>query len=169
VADVRLERELAALAAEIAWPVAPDLAGRVANRLAGAPVPRRRRWSGWPPWLPVRRSILVAAILLLALAAAVAAAGLLLPGLRIVLVPAGSPLPSTTSVPAPSGAAVGSALGLGARVDLADVPAAAGFAPVLPPRDALGAPDEVYVSLGRVNMLWRTTADLPTTAGTKRS
>jgi hypothetical protein len=73
---VSLDAALRALAEDVAFPAAPDLAAGVGARLAGpTPAPRRWRWT---------RALLLAAGLTLLAAATVAALAWALPGLRIL-------------------------------------------------------------------------------------
>src|SRR5687767_571575 len=70
----RLELELRALGGELAYPPAPDVSGRVGDRLRAEPAPLRRR-------LVLRRPVAVA----LAVLAAALAAALAVPPVRAAL------------------------------------------------------------------------------------
>jgi len=139
-----LERQLALLRDELAWPPTPDLATAVGARVAAEPArPGPRGWRGWPGALVTSRRAaagLAAAVALLVIAATLAAA----PGVRArierflgigaVRIERVDRLPDTS----PS-----AGLGLGERTTLA---AARRIAPVpVPTITALGAPDAVYV------------------------
>ncbi len=168
-----------------------DVAAVVRDRIAarrpvldeptGRPAPSRRR-----SWWPARRALVLAIIALLALAAVVGAAALGLPRLRIILGDASASPPPTvapgrSSVSPPPGSPPtaspgtrrspvagfpGASLGLGRRVDLADLDAEAGFR-VRPPSDrTIGPPDAVYVDdakAGQVTFVWASRPDLPDT------
>jgi hypothetical protein len=107
-------------------------------------------------------------LLALAVLAAVAGAvGLGLPGLRLFLGPPPvSPPPSV----APSSSAVagppGSSLGLGERIDMADLDARAGFDVRWPDDPAVGPPDAAYIDPaigGQVSLVWAPKPGLPET------
>jgi hypothetical protein len=145
--DADLEQRLRNLGAELEVPPTPPLAAAVRARMHDAPDPRARRLLP-PPWW--RRRIAVAAMvatiaLLLVLAIPPArttvAHWLGLRGVEIVPVQTLPPIPSRSPRPSPS--APGDQLGLGALVPLDQVPARAGFTPVVPA--ALGVPDAVWV------------------------
>lgn len=182
MADVRLhlrpepelEAALRGLAGSIDWPPAlpaaggPDLAAVVrarietgaAGRPAGqGPLAERPSWRRWT-FRPVRRALVVAVIVLLALAALVGAAGLGLPGLRLLFgEPPVSPPPSLSPSRSPTPGPPGAALGLGERVDLADLDARAGFAVTWPTEATVGPPDAAYVDDlkgGQVSLVWAT-------------
>jgi hypothetical protein len=136
--DERLD--LLLLGAKPAFPATPDLAAAVNARLA-TPASRMPRASR-------RRSRMVlalAAVLALLLAAGAVAAGAFGVGpLRILF----------TSDPLPSAAPMGSRLGLGERITLAEAVAPDGPALLAPA--GLGTPDEAYRSpAGIVTLLWR--------------
>jgi len=167
-----LEARLADLGGAIAWPAAPDLAVRVSHRLTAGSVPTRPdrgAWGTWGAWSgrPLRRSLLAAAALLLVIVAVAVAAGLLLPGLRIITLPPGATLPPVASQLPPGAASdgtlLGRRLGLGTATDLAGAEQLAGFAPLLPATPDVGPPDGVFVSAGRLGLVWRATRDLPET------
>jgi hypothetical protein len=179
--DADLEAALRGLADAIDWPVAgppaaggPDLAAVVRSRIAAgdaaAARPGPSRWS----WRPARRLAIAAVVVLLALAllaALAGAAGLGLPGLRLFLGPAPvSPPPSVAPTASPSASTVvrepGAALGLGERVDLADLDARAGFDVRWPEDPAVGPPDAAYIDPavgGQVSLVWAPRPGLPET------
>jgi hypothetical protein len=140
-----LERRLAALAAHVEWPPAPDL--RAAVR-AGVVRSRRRRL----------RLLLLAAAIAAALTTAVAAAAATgaLRGVVVQRVPR-----LASPAPAPQGP-LGARLELGERrASVADAEAAAGFRVVVPA--SLGQPDEVYYAArpGVVTLVYRPRPGLP--------
>jgi hypothetical protein len=155
---IELERRLAALRDEVAWPPTPDLASVVAGRVASEPRRRRRGLRAWPALRP-------ATVALAALVVAVVVAGTLAaaPGVRAriadwlgigaVRVERVDRLPD-----------VGPArdLGLGRRTTLAAARRAAGV-PV-PTIGALGAPDAVYLARpgsAGVSLVYLARAGLP--------
>lgn len=119
--DDRLDLELHALAADVAFPPTPDLRGRAADRLVAPP----RRW-WWPAAGRAPRAVVLALVATLLLAATATALVLVLPGLRITTVPV---LPSAEPLAA--------RLALGEPIGPETVGAGV---PVV-----LGAPDEAYV------------------------
>jgi hypothetical protein len=186
--DAALEGALRSLATAIDWPSAapvapsgvtagPDVASRVRVRLTD---PDRRRggrpwWQGaWRgPWRPLRRSLVLALIALLALAIVAGAVGLGLPGLRFILGggPQPTPSPSVASgaTPTPSPTLPrepGAAIGLGEVVSLDEVESLTGIPVRLPADPRLGAPDSAWVDTSRNNQVayvWAPSADLPET------
>jgi hypothetical protein len=182
--DADLEAALRGLAEAIDWPVAgpaaagrtdvttggPDLATVVRARIeAGDAVAARPGPSRWS-WRPARRLAIATVVVLLALAvlAAIAgAAGLGLPGLRLFLGPAPvSPPPSVAPSASTVAGAPGATLGLGERVDLADLDARAGFDVRWPADPAIGPPDAAYVDSslgGQVSLVWGPRPGLPAT------
>lgn len=140
-----LDAALRDLADELAFPPTPDLRTVLAVRLSQPP---RRSWlpSAWP------RSLAVAVIALLLMAAAAGAAVLVLPGLRLTFVPT---LP-TPSLPAD---ALATRLALGELVPLDTVEAGV---PAM-----LGEPDEVYASQAGevISLVYASGDDLPELAG----
>ncbi len=175
--DGDLEAALRALAPVIDWPSTdlgpgrPDLAAAVRARIETSP----RRGSRWT-WRPARRALVLALIALLALAAIAGAIGIGLPGLRIIF--GGAPVSPPPRVepsrsPAPGGSASpgavvvpGSSLGLGERIEPADLDARAGFHVRWPTDPSIGPPDAAYVdddTGGQVSLVWAATADLPAT------
>ena len=186
--DSSLEAALRSLAAEIDWPAAapmtadgvtagPDIATKVRARLVAGD--RRRARRGW--WSfggrPVRRSLVLAIVALLALAIVAAAVGLGLPGLRISFgEPPASLLPSPSATSTGSGTPppsptlppiAGMRLNLGRQVTLDEVEPTTGV-PVRLPADArLGSPDSVWVDAAKgdqVAYVWKASDDLPETA-----
>ncbi|HEY7131700.1 MAG TPA: hypothetical protein VH440_05580 [Candidatus Limnocylindrales bacterium] len=135
-----------------------------------------------PAGRPLRRGLLLAVALVLALAAVAGAIGFGLPGLRIVFgpgstpspslspapsIPTGSPsaspaiAPSPTPTPTTSGPP-GSNLGFGEPVTLDDARARAGFPILLPADDRLGPPDAVWIDEhGRVSLVWLARPGIP--------
>ena len=131
-----LERQLLALARELDYPPAPDLADAVRRRIEAGPATSRPRV---PRWRLVR--VLVIAALLLALAAAttLAVSPAVRDSLRDLLDIGGVEIETTTAPPPP---AVRRAPDLGRPVPLAAATAELGFRPLVPA--ALGRPDGVF-------------------------
>jgi hypothetical protein len=135
-----LERMLTELGRDLDWPETPDLAPRVRARLA-EPAPRRRSsplsWS-------LRRSLALAVVLLLALAAVTAAAA---PGVRDAVLEflglQGATVERRTTLPTPPPERP---LDLGRRTTLGDAAGLLAFEPLVPA--GLGDPDGVYVRRG---------------------
>lgn len=181
--ELELEAALRGLSGSIAWPPAapaaggPDLAAVVRARIeaegARRPVKRSDEQPSWRRWTlrPARRALVVAVIVLLALAALVGAAGLGLPGLRLFFgEPPVSPPPSRSPSLSPTRSTApglpGAALGLGERVDLAELDARAGFPVTWPADPAVGPPDAAYVDElkgGQVSLVWASGGGLPGT------
>jgi hypothetical protein len=168
--DAALESALRASADSIAWPsasrpAAPDIATRVRARLVAAPPPAARR--AWTGWRPVRRSLVLALVALLVLAAIVGAVSLGLPGLRFTLgEPPASPPPSVEASVTPPPGPFGSTLRLGELVSLEDVERLTGVPVRLPTDPAIGPPDAVYVDETRGNQVafvWAASEALPAT------
>jgi hypothetical protein len=183
--DAALEGALRSLALAVDWPVAtaspgagPDIASRVRVRLTD---PDRRRttrpwWQG--SWRPLRRSLVLALVALLALAVVAGAVGLGLPGLRFIF-GGGPPPPTPPPTVAPSVAPEatpsstpssprepGATIGLGELVPLDQVEALTGIPVRLPADPRLGAPDAVWVDASKNNQVayvWAARADLPET------
>ena len=180
--DAELGDAIRALSGAIDWPEASrttgqDVATRVRVRLAD---PDRRRTAPrgwWPSIRPVRRSLLLAVAALLALAVVAGAVGLGLPGLRIIF----GPPPSSSPVALPTGSAArtpsstpggtprppGTDLGLGRPVDIGEVTQLTGVTVALPTIGGVGAPDAVYLDLGRGNQIayvWAPRPALPATS-----
>lgn len=118
---------------------------------------------------PFRRSVLLAAAALLIAAAAVTAAiGYALPGIRILLGPANSPIPqaSTPATSPPASGKPGATLGLGTPLTLDEARGLVDFPILLPPGDAVGLPDAVYLADSRLALVWGPAPGLP---GTRES
>jgi hypothetical protein len=185
--DQGLEAALRALSSEIDWPTAapmadgvaagPDIATRVRVRLASGEQRRSRGW-WWVAGRPVRRSLVLAIIALLALAIAAAAVGLGLPGLRITLgEPPASLLPSPTpgasagatrsGTPTPSPTLppiAGMNLRLGRQVSLDEVESLTGVPVRLPADERLGRPESVWVDRAKADQVayvWASSDELP--------
>lgn len=146
---MNLETMLIDVGASLDIAAAPDLVAPVHARIAAAPPRRRARWA---PVVWTRRSLALAAALLV-LTAGIAVGSYL--GVRGVSINPGPP-PTL-----PPGA--GTALDLGARTTLAGARSRVAF-PVRVPR-ALGAPDEVYIDRRvpgtQVTLLYRPRVTLP--------
>jgi hypothetical protein len=140
-----LERMLASVGEEIAWPPTPDLTPGVMARLeaepaaTGARAPRRRRFGG-----SLRRSLALAALALLILAGGVYAA---VPGVRDAVKDLlgldGATIERRPELPPPPPARP---LDLGTRTTLAAAAERIDFAPLVP--GELGEPDAVYLRQG---------------------
>ncbi|MBA2720804.1 MAG: hypothetical protein H0U52_16420 [Chloroflexi bacterium] len=137
---------------------------------------------------PLRRSLVLALVALLALAAVAAAIGFGVPGIRIVFAPQASADPSggatasasarptarpvadpSSSVrptvpvrPPASGGLLGSGLGLGTPFAVADASTVAGLQIRLPPDPPYGAPAAAWSLDGRVSLVWPASDALPT-------
>jgi type IV secretory pathway VirB2 component (pilin) len=146
-----LERQLALLRDEIAWPPTPDLAGAVAARIAAEPDPAahdgRRPWAAVAPrvreWLagPRARAAAIAALVLVAVVAGTLAAA---PGVRARIADwLGIGAVRIERVDRLPDASPSAGLGLGTRTPLGAARRSAGV-PV-PTITALGPPDAVYV------------------------
>ncbi|MEW5990564.1 MAG: hypothetical protein AB1736_04345 [Chloroflexota bacterium] len=154
-----LEAALRDLGSVLAAPVASGLGERVRARIeAEAPRPTAR-WA-WPR--PLRRSVVLALVAVIVIAAAVTAAiGYGLPGIRILFGPPPS-LPASPS--APASAAPGAGLGLGLPMSLEEADDAVDFEIGLPELEAIGPPDAVYLAGGRLALAWGPDPGLPGTA-----
>ncbi len=149
-----LESELLELGAWLDIPTpSSGFAAAVTKAVAAR---RRRRWLRTPPRFgrPVRRAVLIAIALLLAIVAVAGAIGFGLPGLRIIFGEPGAPSPSPTASRPPSTGAPGSAMGLGASVPLDQLDRVAGFHVLLPADPDLGPPDAAWSLDGRVALAW---------------
>jgi hypothetical protein len=175
--DGDLEAALRSLTPTVDWPSAdpgsgqPDLAAAVRARIEAEPRPvapvREPRGSSRWTWRPARRALVLALIALLALAAIAGAIGLGLPGLRLIFGGAPvSPPPSLEPSRSPAPGRPGATMGLGERVELAELDARAGFHVRWPDDPSVGPPDAAYVDVrkgGQVSLVWATTPELPAT------
>jgi hypothetical protein len=153
-----LDRELRALAAAVDYPPTPDLASRVAARIAAERRPQSR--------LPLRSALLVAGLWLAVTATTVVAAArpvadALLDASGLVgvkLERTAEPAP----VPAPR------ALDLGTRFDSVDAVPGLSFAPLVP--RVAGGPDGVYgrpaTPGGEISLVYPPGPELPRTTST---
>jgi hypothetical protein len=173
MADDQLANELLDLGRVLAFPsidgggTEPDPAARARLRLVGdAP----RRAGGWwrpPTALRLRRAVVLAAIAVVIVAAIAGAIGLGLPGIRIV--PASSPPPvSSSPPPAPTASRsvdgpLGSGLGLGDSIALADAGRAADISLALPVAAGVGSPATAWLLDGRLTLVWPSAPALPPT------
>jgi hypothetical protein len=186
--DEALEGALRSLSSAIAWPTAapmapsgatagPDIATRVRVRIASGERARPARPWWRPSTRPVRRSLVLAVVALLALAIVAGAVGLGLPGLRFILgePPASvlpSPTPVATATPSdlptpPLPAITGSRLGLGRQVTLDEVQPETGVAVRLPTDERLGPPDTVWIDSSKFDQIayvWAANDSLPETS-----
>jgi hypothetical protein len=151
-------------------PAGLDLAARARARIVALdvrPSPAgSRRWFGFGV-RPMRRGLVLALAALIVLAAIAGAVGLGLPGLRIIFgdVPSQRPAPSSTAgaaSPTPL-APLGSNLGIGRALPLAEVERQAGFDVLLPTDPAIGPPDVAYLAGARAALVWATGPGLPPT------
>ena len=169
--DEQLEAALRDLAPQLEYPVTPDLAASVSERVRTERPPARRPWAAlewvFRPGVPFRRSVVLAiAALLLAVGAAVAIQ-LGLRGLPIVFVPSLPPAPPTATTPigSPGAGLPGSTLLIGEPSTLEAARAAADFPVRLATLPELGAPDAVYIGRtragARVELVYRARPGLP--------
>jgi hypothetical protein len=166
--DGDLEDALRGLAGVVDWPAAapgpdrPDIATLVRARIEAGPRPASR-WA----WRPARRALVLALIALLALAAIAGAVGFGLPGLRLLFGEAPvSPPPSVEPSRSPAPGPPGATMGLGERVELADLDGRAGFHVRWPNDPSIGPPDAAYIddhTGGQVTLVWASSPDLPAT------
>ena len=166
--DAELIQRLGALAADIAWPATPDLAGRVTAAIQAAPARTQGLTSrirnllgidgvGAPGGRRIaRRSLVFALIALLAIAVAAAAIGIGVPGIRIQLGPntpsptptASAPGPSSSSAltsPIPSTSATPPGQEVGPLVSMDQARSGAGFGILLPGTTGYTQPAEVHM------------------------
>lgn len=151
----QLELLVSSLADSIDWPMpSPHLAPRVLAGIESVPVTARSRWR---PRLAVALAAMfvVLGAMVVAPSARQAAADLFrAAGVRIGL----------TSEPDPT---VGANLGLGEPIDLGDVDQAVDFTVRVPAGADPGSPDAVYLSDGRVTMVWMGAEPLPAAGDTE--
>jgi hypothetical protein len=152
-----LERRLARLGDEVAWPPTPDLARAVAARVAAEP--RRERARG--PWPALRPATVALAALVAALVVAVTLAAA--PGVRARIADwLGIGAVRVERVERLPDVGPGRDLGLGTRTTLAS--ARRGARVPVPTIAALGAPDAVYVDragAGGAALVYRARRGLP--------
>ena len=191
LSDDDLGAALTALGHDLAVPTpatGDDPARLARQRIEAAHRTRARRGR---PWFalrgkPLRRSLVLALVALLVLAAVAAAIGFGVPGIRIVFAPGASASPSgaptgtapPTVRPAASpsaslgpaaslrppagGGTLGSSLGLGTPFAVEDAPAVAGIPLLLPPDPPYGPPASAWWLAGRVSLVWPAGQQLPT-------
>ena len=173
--DGSLDAALTDLGGALAWPrPGPDFAVLVRTRIQAAPPadPVWRRWRRW--WSapsgtrPVRRSLLLAVALLLVAATVAAAMWFGLPGIRLLFGPPPIPTPSATVRPSgpPASLAPGATLGLGQRVEVADLATRSTFPITFPTDPLVGPPDTAWIDprkADQVTLVWRSRPDLPAT------
>ncbi len=165
-----LEADLRSLGAVVAFPPTPELVTAVQARLEHGRREGYEREPGRGPTLvrprKLARSLLLAAALVLLLAAAALGSYVILRGLAVIRVDV---VPSASPTGMPTGSA-GSGLDLGRQVQLADVAAAAGFAPLVPEGPLLdgvplGPPDSTWVDTAgeaaRATLVWTARRGLP--------
>ena len=179
--DDELGSELRSLAAWLDVPTlavpagAADPARRARLRIEAAGGRMGRRW--WLPGRgnarPVRRSLVLAIVALVVLAAIVGAIGFGVPGIRIIFsgaspAPSASLAPSATSTfaaaasPTPAGPP-GSDLDLGFLTTPAEAPNLTDFGLLRPTDPAVGVPDTIWYREGRLTLIWTSRPGLPDT------
>ena len=142
-----LQTELGALPIE--WPATPDLAAAVVERLEAPAAARPRRSWGWRPALAYGLAAAVTAFALTMAASPDARSAVLdLLGLRGVQIERREP-----TAPRPQPGALGSGLGLGTPVTLAQARRRAPFLR-LPTAAGLGRPDAIYVGARSVSLVY---------------
>ncbi len=183
--DEALGAELRALAPWLDLPTArvpaasPDPARRARLRIeAGIGRPRASWWPlGGASGRPMLRSLGLALVALVVLAAIVGAIGFGVPGIRIIFTGGGSPSPQSTAFPpasSPTASPIetgppgtpgppGSDLDLGFQTTPAEAPRLAGFTLELPTSSSLGTPDAIWFREGRISFVWKTRPGLPAT------
>jgi hypothetical protein len=172
-----LENELRALGMSIAYPVpSADFAAGIQARLEREPRPSVPWWrrlfdlagGGELPASrrPLRRALVLAIILLLAIVAIAAALGLGVPGIRIFFGPTATPSPSASVLQAPRASStpgasqpLGASLGLGKFTPFEAVEGDVGFRPLLPA--GLGPPEAAYVRDRRLMLVWPASSEQP--------
>ena len=171
-AERDLERALSDLGSRLAYPPTPDLARAVRLRLATQPPGRRFLPAEWFAFATARRRLAVAALaaVLLVIAAALAASPDLRTAVASRLGLKGVSLIFVDEVPTPAPSPVGTPLLLGHRVTLDEARDRAPYEILVPARDGLGEPDEVYLGnpetpggtlTSVVSLAYRARADLP--------
>jgi hypothetical protein len=146
-----------------------DPAARARLRLVATAPGRDGGWWQRPPTaLRLRRAIVLAAVAVVVVAAIAGAIGLGLPGIRIVPASSAPPTLGSSASPAPSasrpiGGPLGSGLGLGDPIALADAGRAAGISVVLPSATGVGPPAAAWLLDGRLSLVWPSGPALPTT------
>ena len=146
-----------------------DPAARARLRLvATAPGRDGRRWWPRPTTLRLRRAIVLAAVAVVVVAAIAGAIGLGLPGIRIVPASSAPASLGSSASPAPTpsrpiGGPLGSGLGLGDPIALADAGRSADISVMLPPAAGVGAPAAAWILDGRLSLVWPSGPALPTT------
>ena len=180
--DDELGAELRSLAAWLDGPTvgvpagAVDPARRARLRIEAAGGRMGRRW--WPlgggSARPLRRSLVLAIVALVVLAAIVGAIGFGVPGIRIIftgaspapsasLAPSATPTPAASAVtPTPPGPP-GSDLDLGFLTTPAEAPNLTDFGLLRPTDPAVGAPDTIWYREGRLTLIWTSRPGLPDT------
>ena len=159
--DDALEAALVDLGSAIELPPAPDIARSVGDRLREATVARSAR----PTRLrPMRRALLLAAVLALLVAGVAVGLRVGLDLLRIDFGTVPAPTAPAATPSATAGVAVpGQDLGLGRATTLEGARDAAGFTMVEP--TGLGDPDAVFVGgpslRGQISFIYAATPDLP--------
>jgi hypothetical protein len=142
-----LHTELTALAVE--WPETPDLAEAVLARIEAAPEPRARRRPAWRPALAYGLAALAAAFAITMAASPDARSAVLeWLGLKSVRVERREPV-----APRPSPGTLGSGLGLGTPVTLAEARERSPFLR-LPEAAGLGRPDAIYLGGESVSLVY---------------
>jgi hypothetical protein len=181
IGDEALGSELRALGDWLASPIvsvpagSPDPARRARLRIEAGGSRARPSW--WPfggtGGRSLRRSVVLAVIALVVLAAIVGAIGFGVPGIRIIFTGGSSPSPHATSLPPTSSLAPsvsptppgppGSELDLGFLTTPAEASSMAGFALQLPTDPSVGPPDTIWFREGRISLVWRSRPGLPET------
>jgi hypothetical protein len=186
--DDELGVELRSLAAWLDGPTVAvpaggaDPARRARLRIEAAGGRMGRRW--WPldgkRARPVRRSLVLAIVALVVLAAIVGAIGFGVPGIRIIFTGAtaapsaspaqsASPAPSATPISATSAVAPtppgppGADLDLGFLTTPAEAPTLTDFGLLRPSDPAVGVPDTIWYREGRLTLIWTSRPGLPDT------
>jgi hypothetical protein len=159
-----LEARLTDLATALAYPPTPDLATVVGSRLRAQAVTQGARLRLLPSNRSWRRSLLLAAALVLLVVGSALAVRFGLELLSIEFGPIPTQVPATASLPPP--AVSGANLGLGRKVGLEQADETSDFDLLIP--ELLGPPDAVYVSdvvlRGQVAYVYAPRDDLPESA-----